>query len=350
LDDLSGETSQNLWAKYVRALRGVWIKPNLLSPDEPMPTNKEKTQNKRNRPVRIGLRQKNSVVVAITNIATEDDCWEESASGKPKLTLDRYKRVAELVNQAIMLKPKPDYLIFPELSMPLKWVNSIAAKLMSNGISLIAGTEYCHFGSDEIFSEACMELTDDRLGFPSSVRIVQPKLEPAVGEDKELISKFGLKWRDFRIKHKQPLIKPVYNHNGFYFGIMVCSELQNSKARIDFQGKIDALMILSWNKDIDTFSSLVESAALDVHSYVILVNNRLYGDSRVRSPAKESFQKDIARLKGGKNDFCVAVELDIRKLRAFQSRAKRWPDSIDPFKPVPEGFEILPDRRVKPPK
>lgn len=344
LGNLGSPNPEELWAKYVRVLRGAWVKPLQFNRKKGRKSQKRKDSSI----LLIGGEQKKSIVVAITNIATKDDFWEGSASKKPNLSLDRYKSIAELINQAIRLKPKPDYLIFPELSLPLEWIDSIAAKLISNGINLIAGTEYKHSGSDEAYSEACMELVDDRLGFPASVRICQPKLEPAVGEDKEFASRFGLKWKDFRINGKYPN-KPIYNHNGFYFGVMVCSELQNSKSRLKFQGYVDSLIVLSWNKDLDTFSALVESAALDIHAYTILVNNRLYGDSRVRSPAKESFQRDIARLRGGKNDFCVAVELDIQKLRKFQSRAKRWPDEKDPFKPVPEGFEICSSRKVKPP-
>ena len=110
--------------------------------------------------------------------------------------------------------------------------------------------------------------------------------------------KYGKEWDT---PEKTP--KPIYIHNGINFGVMVCSELQNSKARIRFQGAVDALMVLSWNRDLETFASLIESAALDVHAYTILVNNRKYGDSRVRSPAKESFLRDIARVRGGDNDF-----------------------------------------------
>lgn len=130
---------------------------------------------------------------------------------------------------------------------------------------------------------------------------------------------------------------------------MACSELLNSKARIKFQGDVDALMILAWNQDVETFSALVESTALDVHTYTILVNNRLYGDSRVRAPAKETFMRDLARLRGGDNDFCVAITLNIEQLRSFQSKAKRWPESTDLFKPIPEGFQLNPLRRTTPP-
>ena len=89
---------------------------------------------------------------------------------------------------------------------------------------------------------------------------------------------------------------------------------------------------------------------MDVHAYTILVNNRKYGDSRVRAPSKQSFKRDMARLRGGENDFCVTVELDIEKLRRFQSRKKRWPQESDPFKPVPEGFRLSAKRRVCPPE
>ncbi len=342
-----GKVPLEQWARYVRVLRGVWINPALLNVETEPDDEKQKGELKPTS-VTVGVKKYKKILVAITNLATSDKCWAASACNKPELSLERYTQLSDLVNQAIKLKPKkPDYLIMPELSLPLRWVNSISNRLQGSGISLIAGTEYRHTATDIIYSQACLTLTDDRLGYPCSLRIWQPKLEPAVGEDKDLISKFGKNWQHFTKQEKQ---KPVYSHNGFSFGVMVCSELQNSKARIAFQGQVDALLVLAWNKDLDTFSSLVESAALDIHAYTILVNNRNYGDSRVRVPAKEPFERDLARLRGGKNDFCVMVELDIEKLRAFQSRAKRWAEPDDPFKPTPEGFKISKARKNLPPK
>ena len=164
----------------------------------------------------------------------------------------------------------------------------------------------------------------------------------------QLTATFGKRWAYSKLAEKQT--KSVYVHNGTHFGVMVCSELQNSKARIKFQGEVDALMVLSWNQDLDTFAALIESTALDLHAYTIMVNNRAYGDSRVRSPAKESFLRDLARVRGGDNDFVIAATLDIDALRAFQSRAKRWPQVSDKFKPVPEGFRLAEKRKKLPPK
>ena len=115
-----------------------------------------------------------------------------------------------------------------------------------------------------------------------------------------------------------------------------------------FQGNVDCLMVLAWNKDLETFSALVEAAALDVHSNIALVNNRKFGDSRVRTPAKAHYGRDLCRLRGGENEYVVVVELDVERLRAFQSRSKPWPAPGDPFKPVPEGFRIWRRRRVPP--
>ncbi|MCY1350262.1 hypothetical protein D9M69_364900 [compost metagenome] len=335
-----------VWAQYTQAIRGVWIKPALVAgereDDESIGTSTVR------RFTRIGVGKKGRITVALTNIKTDDRDWSAMACNKSNLSRERYQRISELVNQAIHLKPRPDYLIFPELSIPLRWVNSLASRLNAVGISLIAGTEYRHFQGGELLSEACLVLTDNRLGYPAAVKIWQPKLEPAVGEDKELTSKYGRSWAYQRLRYKRR--KPVYMHNGICFGVMVCSELQNAKARIKFQGAVDALMVLSWNQDLDTFAALIESAALDVHAYTILVNNRKYGDSRVRAPSKDSFLRDIARVRGGDNDFVVAATLDVDALRAFQSRAKRWPSESDKFKPLPEGFRLAKVRRRLPPQ
>jgi hypothetical protein len=74
-------------------------------------------------------------------------------------------------------------------------------------------------------------------------------------------------------------------------------------------------------------------------------NDRKYGDSRIRAPYKEVWQRDIIRLKGGVNDYFVVGEIDVEELRKFQS-SHRSPDK--PFKPVPDGFDIAYERKTLP--
>jgi hypothetical protein len=335
----------NNWARYARAVRGIWV----WAGGNSLPSH---TRSK----VARGGYQGNNLEIAylggmksdwpvrlgISSLLTLEGSWSAAASGRVDLSRERYKRIETIVNQAVVASPKPTYLILPELSLPERWIDTVSGMLANAGIGLIAGLDYQLPEFGKVHSSAVMVLADTRLGYPANVEIRQVKSLPAPGEDKLLQHRFGLTWTDL------PTEKPVYVHNGFAFGVLVCSELQNVEYRLGFQGDIDCLMVLSWNQDIETFSSLVESASLDVHANIALVNNRQYGDSRVRVPAKKAHLRDVCRLRGGQNEHLVVVSLEIDDLRAFQSRANRWPEEDDPYKPVPEAFMSAPYRRAIP--
>ncbi|EKK5415765.1 hypothetical protein PN789_001125 [Enterobacter hormaechei] len=116
---------------------------------------------------------------------------------------------------------------------------------------------------------------------------------------------------------------------------MISSELTNIRYRADLRGKVDTLFGPELNPDTNTFNALVASAALDIHTYIIQCNNRLYGDIRIRAPYKERYQRNLLRVEGGNHDYCIAGEIDITALRQFQSN-HRSPNKS--FKPVPDGF------------
>jgi hypothetical protein len=102
------------------------------------------------------------------------------------------------------------------------------------------------------------------------------------------------------------------------------------------RGEVDALFVLEWNPDTKTFASLVESAANDLHAFVIQANNRTYGDSRIRSPASQEYARDLVQVKGGVSDYYVLGEIDYEQLRAEQRRKNR--KAI--FKPKPIGYTM----------
>ncbi|MBX3356343.1 MAG: hypothetical protein KF724_11675 [Phycisphaeraceae bacterium] len=340
------------WRRYARAFRGVWVGESAASPEEQgaAPPNtagsggEGASHAEGDRPewIRVGIKQApRAVRIALANLRTEDTAWAASAAGTPMLTLARYQQLAELVNDILRKRPRPDYLILPELSLPEAWCSSLTRRLSDSGVNLIAGLEYRHYPSSEVRSHALLHLLDDRLGFTAPLRIDQPKAGPAVGEEFELLRVHGRTWR---VPNRSEWCR-VYEHHGIVFGVLVCSELQDIHRRAILRGWVDALAVPSWNRDLGTFSALVESAALDVHAFVAYVNNRSYGDSRVRSPAREDHLRDLARIRGGLHDGFVMVEVDPGPLREFQSRARSWPQPSDHFKPVPSGFVCHPRRR-----
>ncbi len=255
----------------------------------------------------------------------------------------RYQRLNRLINELISRPDGAGYLILTELSMPPQWFMRIAGKLKGRGISLISGVEYLHAPKKRVRNQLWASLTHDGLGFPSLMLYRQDKQRPALHEEQELFRLDGLVLRPAHLWREPPIIK----HGDFRFALMICSELTNIRYRADLRGKVDALFVPEWNSDTDTFNSLVESAALDIHAYIIQCNNRTYGDSRIRTPSKDRWKRDLLRVKGGNHDYCITGEIDITALRQFQS-SYRSPSTG--FKPVPDGFNVdmAPDRKVLP--
>lgn len=279
--------------------------------------------------------------IALASWKTDSKSWAASVAKMPDPDLNRYQRLTHLLNSLQSHPKQARYLLMPELSLPAHWFMLIAGRLQRRGISLITGVEYLHHKKSVVRNQVWAALSHDGLGFPSMAVIRQDKQAPALHEEKELQRLAGLKLRPEN-PWKSP---PIIQHGGFHFAILVCSELTNISYRSALRGKIDALFVPEWNQDTESFNSLVESAALDIHAYIIQCNDRQYGDSRIRTPYKDSWNRDIVRIKGGKNDYFVIGEIDVSALRAFQS-SDRSPTG--PFKPVPDGFKIAFQRKTLP--
>lgn len=272
--------------------------------------------------------------IAVTSIATSDAQWAAAAIGKQDRSAMRYVAFNGLINRILKEKKKPDYIVMPELSIPLRWALRAARKLAANGISMLAGVEYHRDRATRRLRNDCLvSLTTYWPGYASSVVILQPKFEPAHGERlelKKLLGKNGSLHRPDGAKAKPTL----YGHRGFYFAPLICSDLTNIAHRRDLRGSVDALFALEWNPDTKTFASLVESTANDLHVFVIQSNNRKYGDSRIRAPANQDYARDVVQVKGGVSDYYVLGEIDYEQLRLEQRRKVKAPQ----FKPKPIGY------------
>lgn len=281
--------------------------------------------------------------VAVTSIGTSDAQWACAAKGKHDRSAKRYVAFNGLINRILKERNRPDYIVMPELSIPLRWALRAARKLATNGVSLLAGVEYYRDrASRKLRNDCLVSLTTFWPGYASSVVVLQPKFEPAHGERLELKRLLGNKG----VLHKPTgeKAKPIlYAHRNFFFASLICSDLTNIAHRNELRGAIDALFALEWNPDTKTFSSLVESTANDLHAFVIQANNRRYGDSRIRSPAIQDYARDVVQVKGGISDYYVMGEIDYEQLRSEQRRKVKAPQ----FKPKPIGYEMSRSRKTK---
>lgn len=282
--------------------------------------------------------------VAVSSWKTEMSSWAASVMRMPDPDTNRYERLCRLIDGVIAQPRRSRYLVLPELAMPAHWFIRIARKLQGRGISLITGIEYLHAPKARVRNQVWAALSHDGLGFPSLMIYQQDKQRPALHEEQELQRLAGLKMVPSNPRVGNTPVT-IIHHGGLHFALLVCSELTDIRHRAELRGKVDVLFVPEWNQDTESFNALVESAALDMHAYIIQCNDRQYGDSRIRAPYKKSWERDILRVKGGVTDYCVIGEIDIQALRQFQS-SHRSTDGL--FKPVPDGFEMAYERRVLP--
>ena len=336
-------------ARWMRATRGIRCGGGVGSPEKwPEPPELAHVQ--------ISYRSSsNNRTIAVPCLLTKDMSWVASVvKGADPDAGDRYFRINRMVNRILKSYPKVDYIVFPELSLPKRWFNRLAYKLQQSGISLIGGIEYQHrdpanpveraHAKSYVTNQVMASLITNFSGFDTAITVVQEKWRPAQHEEELLWSKGGVRLVPFESTENGPR-KYLIHHGDFMFGMLVCSELTNIEFRQRYRGLVDALMVPEWNSDTETFSSIVEATAFDVHCFVVQVNNREFGDCRIRGPFKDHWRRDIARIKGGSEDYYVIGEIDFQELRRCQS-AFRTPSS--PFKPTPDGFLIDPRRRRLP--
>ena len=105
----------------------------------------------------------------------------------------------------------------------------------------------------------------------------------------------------------------------------------------------DALIVIEWNKDTETYDFLVQSSSNDLHAFVLQINNRKYGDTRLRGPYKPQYLRDKVRLRGGITDYFVIDTLQVTLLREFQMDPSSKDNPL--FKPLPTGFAMSSDRK-----
>ena len=115
-------SANELWARLVRSVRGVWVNPSLLSSDTKESIAEVGGDGNYKNIVKLSSKLSKRVIVGITNFKTDNKSWELSACGKNDYSIERYIRLSGLINQVLKLSPRPEYLLLPELSLPRWWL------------------------------------------------------------------------------------------------------------------------------------------------------------------------------------------------------------------------------------
>ena len=278
-----------------------------------------------------------SIHIALANIPVTESNIEASDLQKPNAGMSRLKQLSLLLDAISIHRShsggRVDLLIFPEVSIPHAWAPMIVAWARRHRIGVVCGLEHRVDSRKRAWNEVLAALPYKSTSghwICMPVRRVKRIYSP---QETFTLTNNGL---------KIPVKKDAYQlmrWRGVCFGIYNCFELASIEDRGLFKSKVDFLVATEFNRDIQYFSSIVESASRDLHCYLVQVNDSEFGDSRVVSPSKSERMNPL-RIKGGENLTFLTKTLDLKALRDHQRKGYGLQKSSDLFKPTPPGFNV----------
>ena len=279
-----------------------------------------------------------SVQIALANVPVEQTNVEASYLGVPRIGRARLKPFTTLLNEVSRHhgdgKRRVDLLVFPEVSVPHAWESMLAAWARKHQIGIVCGLEHSVDFKGNALNEVLALLpykTSSKHWACLPVRRLKRFYSPE--------ESFLLENERLGVPREKSNSYHLFRWRGASFAIYNCFELASIEDRSLFKGCVDFIVATEFNRDINYFSSIVESAARDLHCYVIQVNDSRFGDSRVVSPSKTETMNPL-RIKGGDNLTYLTMRLDLSALRAHQRKKYGLQKESREFKPTPPDFPM----------
>lgn len=227
------------------------------------------------------------------------------------LSLEAKLNLYKCMNSA--LEGGAEFLIFPEFYLPIAWLVDVASFALEHDLTVITGLQYIINGKT-VNNNVCT-IIPNRMGSYFKHGILQFREKNFYAPKERLsLSQMGYSCKD--------AVKPfyyIYEVNNFRFANILCYEFTDIRSRASLKSNIELLFVPQLNQDTNYFSAIVDSAARDLHSFVVQANTSVYGDSRITAPY-DTLHKNIVLVKGGETDVVMIGEVRIEELRTYRGQ------------------------------
>lgn len=291
--------------------------------------------------ITVGLHQTDlhaGIQVALVNMPVLDTNVELSFLKTPNLSRSRLTALSSLLNNISLyrtaLNKKIDLVVFPEVSIPHSWEAMLVTWARRHNIGVIAGLEHWVDQNSAARNEVLAALPYSSANFKTACVPIR-RLKKFYSPEET----FQLEGNYLSLPTTEHVSFQLIHWRGASFAVYNCYELASLEHRGIFKGKVDFIIGTEFNRDTGYFSNIVESAARDIHCYVVQVNDSKFGDSRIVSPARSAIMNPV-RIKGGDNLTFLTAHLDLAGLRSHQSKRYGLQKDSDVFKATPPGLAI----------
>jgi len=277
--------------------------------------------------------------VAVGHLTVDERNIEGSFMGAPNVSRQRKKVLSELLNDVVKHgvrypEQRVDLLVLPEVSVPHRWATFITRWARDHQVGVICGLEHRVDERSRAWNELLAALPfRGEKGSKECAPIRRLKRHYSPEEEFQLTNN-----RLAVPKLPSKSCYQLFQWRGASFAVYNCYELASVEDRCLFKGMVDFIVCSEFNKDVNYFSNIVESAARDLHCYVIQVNSAQFGDSRVVSPSRTEKLNPL-RIKGGDNQTFLTMRLPLQQLRSHQLKRYGLQKDSKEYKPTPPDFD-----------
>jgi hypothetical protein len=274
--------------------------------------------------------------VSIGNARLYPMNFQKALTGKANRGYERYQQLSELLRAAI--RECVDLLVLPENYLPWEWMPDVARLCANNQMGLITGIEHIvspdKGGTDglqrKVYNLTAVILPYRQEDYKYTYITYHQKVHFSPEEKRQIAG--------YRFVPSAGKYYHLFQWRDVWFSVYCCFELASIQGRSLFKSLADLTVAVEWNKDVEYFSSIVESLCRDLHCFCIQANSSDYGDSRVMSPS-QTLKRDLIKTKGGINSAILVDEIDINALREFQRKEYELQREDNAFKPTPPNFD-----------
>lgn len=277
------------------------------------------------------------VRLILANLNLRETAFEAAATGHPELHRRRSRELANLLREIRKVartrkrrERLPAIAVFPELSIPRRWVRSISNYAAREDIALILGTEFSITSSGIVNQAVGLFPT----GYLTGVIVTWTKRHPA-REEEVTLARLGLRYR----KLPGTMRRVIVNSTAGRVGLLICSELLEVAALNDLFGRVEILIVPAWNRDTGSFDYAAHTAAsLHLHSFVCVANNSEASDSRIVSPISEPrHEREWCRIVHKHESRIIWGDIPAGELTRLHDAG--LPSSKRKYRPLPPGWK-----------
>lgn len=269
-------------------------------------------------------------IALIQTALNPDYAWKSAINMNPTTERKLYQEIKKgfsILNDHMM---QPNLILMPELSVPHGYLNDLTILCRSIGAVIVAGLDF-EVEKGRVSNRAVVLIPNswpDKTRRATSVRKAYfGKTFFSQGERK-LFGSFGYTGKPDPTTY-------ILDAGPFgNIGVAICSDFFDIERFIIYRGRIHHLIVISLNRDTNSYYFLAEAISRLVYCNVIICNGGFYGDSLAFSPYKKDHMRTVYRHGGQKLFTTQVISLPVFDL----DQAQRKIETREKFKSPPPNY------------